>query len=405
MGPDAVALATATCAAAASATRAAVAALVVMMLPEGAADSVSAAASTIRARRPVGVVSKMDLLLAEALVIRELRRAAAASKMGLLSGRGSRTTAARRRAEVRPSRTGPRRAAASVATMGPDAVVLATATRAAAASATRAAVAALVMRVPEGADLVMLAAAALEMMLLPAAGASTTGLLSGRALVLTTGRRRGAVRLSRTPPLLGEVDSRTGPLLGEAGSRTGARRRRRAGPPLAGTESLTEGVCGGEVAPPRPGRRPRGPSDRAASPSLAAGRTARPTRRTTGAAAAATRRRRRHFHPLISPPYNYLETLSNIGLVASSARLKNQANAAQRPKPPSTAFSTLRSSASPVEASGRRDSHSCGHPRRARPGAEAKTSIASSILGINRAHAYAAGSGKRVLIVASIPAN
>ena len=253
--------------------------------------------------------------------------------------------------------------------MGPGAADLVMVTRAAAVSATRAAVA-LVMRVPEGAASVMLAGAALEMMLRPVGGDSRTGLLSGRALVLTIGRRRGGVRLSRTAPLLGE-----------AGSRTGARRRRRAGPPLAGTESLTEGVCGGEVAPPRPGRRPRGPSGRAASPSLAAGRTARPTRRTTGAAAAATRRRRRHFHPLISPPYNYLETLSNIELVALSARLENRKRAPTSKKIPSTVFSTLLSSASTVEASGRRDSHSCA-VKRAPAEASKDFDCISSVLGI-----------------------
>ena len=173
---------------------------------------------------------------------------------------------------------------------------LATATRAAAASATRAAVAALVMRVPEGADLVMLAGAASEMMLLPvgvvsrmdllaealirelrrAAAASKMGLLSGRALRTTGALRRGAVRPSRT----------------------GARRR--AGPPLVGTGNPMGEASGGGVAPPLLVRRPRGRSA-GASRSLAAGRTARPTRRTTGAAAAATRRRRRHFHPLFPP--------------------------------------------------------------------------------------------------------
>merc|ERR1719263_1756461 len=144
---------------------------------------------------PVGVVSRTVPLLAEALVIRELRRAAAASKMGLLSGRGSRTTAARRRAEVRPSRTGP--------------------------------------------------------------------------------------------------------LLGEAGSRTGAPRRADRRPEAMGNPM--EAVCGAAAAQLLRGRRPRCRRDAGASRSLAAGRTARPTRRTTGAAAAATRRRRRHLHPLFPP--------------------------------------------------------------------------------------------------------
>ena len=188
--------------------------------------------------------------------------------------------------------------------------------RDAVASATRAAVAALVMRVPEGAAAsVMLAGAALEMMLLPvgvvsrmdllaealirelrrAAAASKMGLLSGRALRTTGALLRAEVRPSRTPPLLGE-----------AGSRTGAPRR--AARRLVGTGNPKVGVCGAAAAQLLRGRRPRGPRDAGASPSLAAGRTARPTRRTTGAAAAATRRRRR-FHPL-SPPRNYLETLS-----------------------------------------------------------------------------------------------
>ena len=106
MGPDAVALATATRAAAASATRAAVAALVVMRVPEGAAASVMLAAAALEMMLlPVGVVSRMDLL-AEAL-IRELRRAAAASKMGLLSGRALRMTAALHLVAVKRSRTGP----------------------------------------------------------------------------------------------------------------------------------------------------------------------------------------------------------------------------------------------------------------------------------------------------------
>ena len=205
--------------------------------------------------------------------------------------------------------TGRRRDAASVATTAPGAADSVTATRAAAASVTRAA-AALVMRVPEGAAAsVMLAGAALEMMLLPvgavsrmvpllaealvirelrrAAAASKMGLLSGRALRTTGVRPHGEVR-----------PSRTGPLLGEAGSRTGAPRRADRRPEAMGNPM--EAVCGAAAAQLLLVLRPRGRSA-GASRSLAAGRTARPTRRTTGAAAAATRRRRRHFHPLFPP--------------------------------------------------------------------------------------------------------
>ena len=155
--------------------------------------------------------------------------------------------------------------------------------------------------------MVMLAGAASEMMLLPvgvvsrmdllaealirelrrAAAASKMGLLSGRALRTTGARPRAAVKRSRTVPLLGE-----------AGSRTGARRR--AGPPLVGTGNPKVERCGAAAAQLLLVRRPRGPSG-AANRSLAAGRTARPTRRTTGAAAAASRRRRRRFHPLFPP--------------------------------------------------------------------------------------------------------
>ena len=228
------------------------------------------------------------------------------------SARGARrrTVPATGAAAARGPTTGPRRAAASVATMGPDAVVLATATRAAAASATRAAVAALVMRVPEGAAAsVMLAGAALEMMLLPAAGALKTGRHLVEALIrelrraaaaskmgLLSGR---ALRMTAALHLVAVKRSRTGPLLGEAGSRTGAPRR--AARRLVGTGNPKVGVCGAAAAQLLRGRRPRGPRDAGASRSLAAGRTARPTRRTTGAAAAATRRRRRHLHPLFPP--------------------------------------------------------------------------------------------------------
>ena len=218
------------------------------------------------------------------------------------SARGARrrTVPATGAAAARAPTTGRRRAAVSVATMAPGAAdSVATTVRDAAASVTRAA-AALVMRVPEGADLVMLAGVASEMMLLPAAAASKTGLLSGRGFLMTD-RRRGGVRRSKTAHPSGRALRTTGALRRAAvrRSRTGARRP--AALQRVGTANRMGEQCGAAAAQLLPGRRPRGPSGRAASPSLAAGRTARPTRRTTGAAAAATRRRRRHFHPLFPP--------------------------------------------------------------------------------------------------------
>ena len=79
--------------------------------------------------------------------------------------------------------------------------------------------------------------------------------------------------------------------------------------------------------------------------------------------------------PLSSPPYNYLETLSNIKLVASRARLETRKRAPTPKKSPSTAFSTLRSSASPVEASDGEIHSQCAVSRA--PQRQAKTSTAS----------------------------
>ena len=148
----------------------------------------------------------------------------------------------------------------------------------------------------------MLAGAALEMMLLPVGVVSRTVPLLAEALVIRE-LRRGAVRPfrmallqrsrfeddGRAPPRRGEAfqDGRPAPRAVAAGGD---------GEPDGGGMWRRGGAA-------RRGRRPRGPRDAGANPKLiAAGRTARPTRRTTGAAAAATRRRRRHFHPLF-PPY------------------------------------------------------------------------------------------------------
>merc|ERR1719171_1008762 len=138
------------------------------------------------------------------------------------------------------------------------------------------------------------------MMLLPAAAALKTGRHPEAGLV-TTDRLLGAVRPSRTarPSALGSRTTVARRRAAVKGSRTGARRL--VGLRPAATASPMEGVCGAAAAQLLRGRRPRGPSGRAASPNLAAERTARPTRRTTGAAAAATRRRRWRFHPLFPP--------------------------------------------------------------------------------------------------------
>merc|ERR1719201_1773573 len=81
------------------------------------------------------------------------------------------------------------------------------------------------------------------------AAAALTLARRARALRTTAVRRRAAVKLSRTAPLLGE-----------AGSRTGARRRRRAGRRPAAMASPTGAVCGAAAGRRRQSK-PRGRTD------------------------------------------------------------------------------------------------------------------------------------------------